>query len=1493
LSIFVVKDGKRILPRSFYVKILIFLGLIGLSVVTMQPLQALIIQKFQDIRDNLIHEMETITGMEIHYASIRPSFINSLEIRSLGFSKEGETLFSAAKIAVNFSIVELLMNKKAFIHTVLIDRPLIKIDMEKDKDVLDKLLSLLESDEKEKESDMLQKISQYFPSDANYRIQNGSFFLINKDSIYSAENINLNIREEEDKIFIAGNLSGELKQGGLFEKTMIIRTDLSINGSSDSNLQNGKASVSFNYINCLEQEQFSRNESFFYIPVNNENAARVLFSVLPFNIDLIYDDSGIKFFQHDETGNSFHFQYNLTNENINASVNLDNLKITDKISFSDHFVFPRHLLDINISGNSSIKLEDGKVNFNADFNGGNFPASHTAPLTDAFTVVLSADNQRINVRNFSICASENTAKRGFFQGRIGFSGYIGITPLRPFGTLSFNRFSLSGNDDLNANFNINSRASEINITAENVEAAQAQIENIDINIYPSQKDVSVLVSVFSKETGIVFMDAVYSKNPRHMEASFTLDEMSIFELTEMFRPFTYIPAGSVVSRTFLQNSKVSTDIFFSTDFINMIYNAPSINFNLGETEGMLSISGTDRKFILSEGVFKNKENDFLVSANVDFSNPLDLNFIVNANYLDLAWNVDGQVLDRTTLIVRDPNGLYIYGNIDNSGGLSGYIEGIDFPIPAGSQHVNLNFYSTVRFSSIDFWNLDISRFTASGLETGDYREFLRVSGSADQDGASFREILYYDNVGILAGSADFSWDNDFSYLEFIVNITDGYEGGEYYNLEGSLKDEKISLRAAISNMHINRFVNSLNPVTISGDVNLIWESIDSFNAQINLASLKTRVNYELMNASVGMVFNNDELLVRNLHLDYGGIKSVLPELQVSRTQGFAKTRADISGSTLYKDIEASIQLNAHFEEIASWFEIAQIINNFSGTLLIRDVQYGNLRQERFVFEFSGVDRAISINGGINDMLRLEMDNSGNFFLGLSAPMPVRGTFVGTLKEGILDSSCNNFFIDLSALYSMTAPDKDFNISGGYITGQMDIRGPLINPEFFGSGIGTSMRLMVPNYLGDEIKVVPFTIIAEGYEMSFGPASVLCGLGGGNVKGWLFFQNWAPINVGLDINIPRESPVPYDFNITGFLANGNASGNLNLTLDGINQLFEFTGSLFTNDAEMGINVEDMASLSEETGNQINSYVELTITTGSKVEFIWPITNPIIRANPELGTVIHVSSDTAAGQFSINSDIKVRSGELYYLDRSYFIRQGNLVLRENETQFNPKFSTRAEIRERTETGPVTISLIVENQPLLSFQPRFEASPSLTQLEIYSILGQNFNTLEGGEDATDQMRLLVNSTDLAVQLLLTSDVFAQVVFLRQFERLVRDSLGLDMFSFRSKFVQNFVITGAGINSQSANNSGQGQFGNYFDNTTVFIGKYIGQHMFVSSMLTVRYDENSNILGGLRLEPDIGIELQSPFLNIRWDLFPSSPDNPLSWVTDNSITLSWSMSF
>ena len=1510
MSIFIEKDGKILLPGLIYIKILVFLGLITISAVLMQPVQAGITESIQHIRGDLIKKVEDVMSMELQYSSIRPAFFNSLDIRNLKLIKEKEVFLSISRIRMHFSIPQLLFRHKTFIHKIQIDRPVFSIDMERDGETLEYLISLIRTDDTLME--ILRQIASYLPNDVDLLIRHCNLSVKNKNNFYKFDNLNLNIWGNDGEIFIAGRFLAELKLSDISKDTILLNSEIGINAVCADTLDQGSIDISLYHFDCSSMDGAA------YVMRNS--GIKPLFSVLPSSIIINYKDDLVTTESKDgKTGNGYLLQYNTETSDFLSEVKFNNFHLGDIIRIYDQSKQAEHLMKLQITGDAFYKSENESKNYNVKIKSNNVSSS----VNDLVNIDFYGNEKLLNINDFNIKLSPETAKAGLFQGGVYISGNMGFSPLKPEGTIVLDKFSLSGSnyarENISAAFNVKSGSEDIHISSGNITIAQSQLNDMNLFLYPSQNETALSFSAlfggiygdhekanYTGGEGSVYLDAVYNNEPRGIEASLVLSSVAFFDIAEILRPFTgliNVPASGSV----LKNSAISAEIFFSSDFNNIILNAPNILFDINGSSGMLSLSATDRQMTISEGSFNIADNELQVSADVVYSNPMDVLFSVKASYLDIAWNIEGQVFDKKTLVIHDPNGLNVYGDIEDTRGISGYIEGTDFPIPAKSQIVYLNFFINMRFNSMSSWEVSVDHITARDQNASEGTDFVKISGYADQDGASFREIVFLDSAGMLTGSADAAWDDNFSYIDFIVNFTDGTENGELYSLQGKYKDEQISIQAYVSDIHVNRFLKDRSPMLLTAEADITWDSIDSFNAKIHVEKLASVIPQDYLRASVDININNDELLINDLSFDIAGLKTFLPLLQITCSRGKAVASANLNGVIFNRNLKGDINFDIDFQQIDSWFEIEKAFNKFEGIMHIDNIEYNDKAQDPFNFVFSKNMEAISVTGGIREMLRLEMDGDGNFFAGLSSPLPVHGSFAGTFKKGMIDAKCNNFYFDLAALWSLMVRLPDFIVNAGYLSGAVDIRGPVWNPEFFGSVRGTSLRFQVPNFISEDIRPVPFNITAQGYEMSFGPVVAAIGTGGGTVDGWFLFENWRPVNVGLDISVPRDTPIPYDINIFGFLANGTTSGNINFGVDAINKMIELSGDLFSNNAELGIKMEDFVDFTEVSNVEIPMYsmINLKITLGSTVEFVWPSSNPILRANPEIGTVVYVSSDNRAGQFSINSNVKIRSGEVFYFDRSFYIRQGNIQFRENEMQFNPIFSARAEIRDRADSGPVTISMIVNNQPLLSFEPRFEASPALSQLEIYSILGQNLNTIQNEEESgiAQQRFLLTSTTDILTQVISTSDVFGQLVFMRRFERRVRDFLRLDMFSVRTRFLQNAVVTGAaGFTDNSDNNNNnnmerRNRVGNYFDNTTVFIGKYIGQNMFIQGMLTMRYDENSALLGGITFEPDIGIELQSPFINIRWDFIPSYQDK---WwlkragiVADNSFTLTWSKSF
>jgi hypothetical protein len=536
------------------------------------------------------------------------------------------------------------------------------------------------------------------------------------------------------------------------------------------------------------------------------------------------------------------------------------------------------------------------------------------------------------------------------------------------------------------------------------------------------------------------------------------------------------------------------------------------------------------------------------------------------------------------------------------------------------------------------------------------------------------------------------------------------------------------------------------------------------------------------------------------------------------------------------------------------------------------------------------------------MIGLRIYYTGDFFAAISAPSPVRGSVTGSLRGGQIEATASNMYVDLAALWGFmpTEVKQTVDLEGGFVTANVRIAGSLADPEFFGTALGHSVRMRIPLYLAEAIRPVPLNITLDGNEMRFGPIPAGVGKGQGVVSGWFRFDRWVPNTFNLDIKVPAETPLPFAFDIMGVIAKGDANGTMTLAME--NLVFTVTGDLVAQNTDITLDAEKL------TESQNNPYVykgglaivtNFTIHSGRKFLFIWPNADfPILQAYADMGSVLRINSDDSSGHFSLVGDISMRNGEIFYFQRSFYINEGTLTFNENEVRFEPRISARAELRDQTDTGTVTISMIIDNAPLQSFTARFESSPPLSQAEIFSHMGQN---IVGSSDPNDSLTAGMASLGSAV------DIVTQTLGIRRFERIIRDGLHLDMLSFRTQMAPNLLTSwfqDRGGQQDAANTetttgvARESGLGNFFDNTTVFVGKYIDSNIFLQTMLSLRYDENriAEAQGritayGYAVEVDLGIELRSPWVDFRVGVVPTHLEH--LFIDDVSFSINFRRSF
>jgi translocation and assembly module TamB len=243
-----------------------------------------------------------------------------------------------------------------------------------------------------------------------------------------------------------------------------------------------------------------------------------------------------------------------------------------------------------------------------------------------------------------------------------------------------------------------------------------------------------------------------------------------------------------------------------------------------------------------------------------------------------------------------------------------------------------------------------------------------------------------------------------------------------------------------------------------------------------------------------------------------------------------------------------------------------------------------------------------------------------------------------------------------------------------------------------------------------------------------------------------------------------------------------------------------------------------------------------------------------------------------RFFLKGDLAIRGGEINYLNRRFLLKTGAITFNENVDKFDPRIDITGELRTRNSDGAVRLFLYAKGA-LSNFRPRFSSIPAMSQEELAALIG---SSVVLPEDYT------AFDADSAVSLL--SDI-GSTVLIRPFEERVREVLDLDIFAFRTDIVKRAIL------SQGEEIS----FQDYIDNTSLFLGKYLGEELFVEGLISFKsedtLDSNADLTQEIVTELELGLELQTPLFLINWKFNPQNPEN--LFLTDHELALSWEFLF
>ena len=369
-----------------------------------------------------------------------------------------------------------------------------------------------------------------------------------------------------------------------------------------------------------------------------------------------------------------------------------------------------------------------------------------------------------------------------------------------------------------------------------------------------------------------------------------------------------------------------------------------------------------------------------------------------------------------------------------------------------------------------------------------------------------------------------------------------------------------------------------------------------------------------------------------------------------------------------------------------------------------------------------------------------------------------------------------------------------------------------------------------------------------------------------------------------ISTYKNDQFPVNFKTPEISLNGNISTNLDLYLE--NDVFEINGKIAGENIDLGAQLfalanstgaatsDDIPEGMEETPVQVIADLAITLGTHASVQL-----DPFLRCIFVPNTTMRVKVNQPDNYYSVDGALNLKSGDLSYLNSSFYIKSGSIKFNKDDIS-NPMVTMTAETREKDENGQtVKIVLSVEDQFLMDLQPNFSSVPPKSETEIRTLLGQ----------------IVIADSDTAADFLFAaSDYALQSTLMRQAENKLRNLLNFDIFSLRTNVLQNTYNLSVSRNLTPEKIS----IGNFLDNTTVYIGKYLGSSLYVDAMLHLSFEDRrvksiANT-GKILFQPEIGMELESPFANIRVNMAPDI--NALlknQFVPSTSVTLSWKFTY
>lgn len=1445
---------------------IIFVILILAAFIVVVPLHNRLVKFADIITENLLTKLENQTNLKISYKKLSPSILSSVNINEISISNDqSQQIIVIDKVKFNYKLFKLIkLDISNGISNIVIDG--ISVDLAQ----LINFVSTIQIKENPDYVFDITTLSRFIPS--NIKIRNVNFVYSNNliKSNLSIKDIAI-VNSTSDSINIS--LYSQL-EASLMQAKQKVSCMLNITGTLYSNLDNSNLTLKFlDFTNgnitlkklCLmakyNQGRFSLN---------------TIQTVNPVYISAIYD---------------------VENKNCSAQVKMEELKAFSLISMDSHQKELNKLKNLSIKTDTRLfcSLEDIK-NPKFDFNskGKFFLPEEMIDGSLAIEYELSGDEKKLDIQKLNLNGQKCSAD---FELSLVYKNLL----LSGFAQIPY--IILPNGKTLSTEFYFDPLDKGFMLFSPQIFIGDKALTALQTSIIPEEDSYDFMLEVYDYSRveqgspGLIKFDGSYLLSSNYIQTNASLNSIYLDSILDfVLQALDKKVADSLEGvKAGIKNFIFSADAYFSTDFQSLSYSIPYVviaNTSKDNQVLMLTANGNEQSIQLNQLSLVYGKYALEAGATLDIDpSTSDMFYTVDLLLSSIPYSFSGNIMKEVITFSGD-YGTQAQVNL-GSGKIDGYaiVENLPFTLANKSYIFSLN--SNFAYDTENGPSVNVNRISLENVSQNyTISPKVMASGNVNKYGARIESITYTDYYSTLEGSAD-----------VILNINEGMFDSAtlLLNVERPSSDESISMDASLSNPeHVKLSGESiLSSLYLSSQIQLNDFSLNRFakaSHENNTVTASLFATGTLDNPYIALTIQKLSMLLAATFWEVSGIATL-------EDNGINVHDFNVSCPGMeFKNINADFSLDSYTGNGNAEFVMGDNLYNIVIPLSINVddtyVEEGSLLPETLNLTVSAHDVSGTLIKKPFELTlgALYANNTFNFYsddkIGVYGSFSTRGELditsvnqmaalkvIGKMDKSNSEINIKNLNVKLPELCSYLNIDEFAIVKEGVLEGNLTLSGDMDDPDLKGAMKISGPRVNVPMVFKNDITTESILITAVNNEIQLVDNNYMLGnVNKINVRGKVFFNKWLLEHVELSVKSYQKEYIPFDMNL-GFLKFiGDVKCDLDLLFQADSNYLDLEGKFFAENVTISSALSDLGqafpSNQNTDGNSPAVRTKLDIGLGTHVSLSF---DPILRCVFVPNTKVLLNIDSDSNTYEVTGSLNFKSGDVAYLNRNFYIKEGAIKFNPADIS-NPLVTLRAETRERDEDGEnVKIILSADNQYLKDLNPRFSSEPAKSEMEIQNLLGQIITA-----DSSGATSFIAAASDYA---------FQSMVF-RKTENKLRDLFNFDIFSLRTNVLKNSLD----LYSNNFQNQRVG-IGNLLDNSTVYIGKYLGSSLYVDAMLQVSFEDNTNNItnpGSLLFQPDFGLELESPFGNIRWNLTPDI--NALmhnQFVPSTSVSVSWKFSF